>query len=396
MAIKSQKSGIIAAGLALFSMFFGAGDLIWPLILGGQAGQLSFYTMIGLLITGVSLPLIGCIAIMLFQGNYRSFFNQTGRIPGWILLFLVQAILGPFGSLPRLFTLAHATITPYLNISLLSFSLIASVIVLIFCVKKQRIVDIIGVFLAPILLLSLGAIIFLGFWHHPTPEAVNFTKGHAFMNGLHGGYNTLDLIASFIFAPVIFCYFQNDKSNTTTDLLESRRHIFKKMLKSCLIAGALLSIMFFGLTYVSSFYSQQMPPHSEAEKLGLIASMLLGSKGALLASVAITLSCLTTAIPICSMSAEYIQKTFCKDKGHPTVVVAIPLLLSIIFANLGFMGIAKMLEPVLQILCPGLIILSILNILNRLYAMRTPKAPVFIAFGISFAAYLMMPVLLPS
>src|ERR1700722_17804496 len=98
--------GIIIAGLALFSMFFGAGDLIWPLILGGDAGDKNFYAMCGLLITGVTLPLLGLIAMMLFRGDYRAFFGQTGKIPGWILIFVIQAILGPFGSLPRLITLS--------------------------------------------------------------------------------------------------------------------------------------------------------------------------------------------------------------------------------------------------------------------------------------------------
>src|SRR5690554_429928 len=107
---QAQNTGILAAGLALFSMFFGAGDLIWPLILGGSAGDRNFFAMLGLLITGVSLPLLGLLAMMLFQGDYRAFFYQTGRIPGAILIFIIQAILGPLGSLPRLITLSYATL----------------------------------------------------------------------------------------------------------------------------------------------------------------------------------------------------------------------------------------------------------------------------------------------
>lgn len=389
MSLKLHKSGVIPAGLALFSMFFGAGDLIWPLILGGGSGNHNFFSMIGLLISGVSLPLLGVIAMMLFQGDYRNFFNQAGRIPGWILLFIIQAILGPLGSLPRLLTLAHATIAPYIPLNLLSFSLIASAIVLLFTIRKQRIVDILGVFLTPALLLTLGAILVLGFWHHPAAPDINMTNQHAFLYGLHGGYNTLDLIASFIFAPVVFNYFKGDE--TTDNPTEAKRHIFRKMLKSSMIAGLLLATMYFGLTYLGSYFTQEMPPHSEAEKLGLIARILLGPKGAFFSSIAITLSCLTTAIPITMMSAEYIKQEFMKGEGSTLVATTIPLGISIALATLGFMGIASMLEPILHIICPGLIVLCVLNILNKLYEVRMRRAPVFAAFGLSVAAYFILP-----
>ena len=71
----------MAGGFALFSMFFGAGDLIWPLILGGSSGDKNLFSMLGLLITGVSLPLLGVIAMMLFQGDYRAFFGRVGNGP---------------------------------------------------------------------------------------------------------------------------------------------------------------------------------------------------------------------------------------------------------------------------------------------------------------------------
>ena len=93
------------------------------------------------------------------------------------------------------------------------------------------------------------------------------------------------------------------------------------------------------------------------------------------------------------MSSEYLHKELFKGKGSPAMMTAIPLLISAVLANLGFMGIANMLMPILQILCPGLIILCILNIFNRLYELRTPKTPIYIAFGVSLAGYLIVPVL---
>ncbi|MCP5469137.1 MAG: branched-chain amino acid transport system II carrier protein [Chlamydiales bacterium] len=387
MAFKLHKSGIVAAGLALFSMFFGAGDLIWPLILGGKMGSHTVPALCGFLVTAVSLPLLGLISMMLFQGDYRAFFNQTGRRVGFVLLFIIQMILGPFGSLPRLFTLAHATLAPYMpHVGLLLFSALASVLVLVLALKKNRIVDIIGVILAPVLILSLGAILILGFWHHPAPAPIDITNTNAVLTGLGTGYNTLDMIASFIFAPLVFSYFRQDEEEQ--DTVEARRHIFKKMTISCAIAGGLLALMFSGLMLLGAYYRHTLGDHLPEQSLGLIAIHLLGAKGALFSCLAIALSCLTTAIPIAAISGEYIQKEFIKKPVHPMIPIAIPLIVSVAIACLGFMGIASMLQPILQVLCPGLIILCILNIFHKLYEMKMRTLPIFAAFAISIVGYL--------
>src|ERR1700722_1863070 len=167
-----ENSGIIIAGLALFSMFFGAGDLIWPLILGGSAGDKNFFALMGLLITGVSLPLLGLISMMLFQGNYHAFFGRIGKWPSLALIFIIQVILGPVGSIPRLITLSYATLKPYLpEMSLAFFSILVCLLILVFTLKPRQVIHILGVVLTPLLLLSLGTILAIGFFSHPEPQA---------------------------------------------------------------------------------------------------------------------------------------------------------------------------------------------------------------------------------
>lgn len=386
---KVRTGGVIAAGLALFAMFFGAGDLIWPLILGGRAGDHNFFAMLGLLISGVSLPLLGLISMTLFLGDTHAFFGRLGKIPGWVLLLVVQAVLGPFGSLPRLITLAHATLSPYVETNLALFSLASCAMIFLFTLKPHRMVELLGVCLAPILLLAMGAILVIGLMHHPAPAVTAMTNQQAFMTGLHGGYNTLDMIASFIFAPVVMNYFRSN-DDTDIDSLQGRRSLFKKMFCSSLLAGALLGCMFFALTYLSSYYINVLPPHIEAERLGLIAVHLLGPIGALISCIAVALLCLTTAVPIAVISANYIQKDLSGDRLPRGVAVLIPLAISALLTNLGFMGIARMLEPILQIVCPGLIILCVFNILHKLYEMKTPREPIYAAFAISMIGYFLI------
>lgn len=377
-----QNSGVIAAGLALFSMFFGAGDLIWPLILGGQAQDKNLFAMLGLLITGVSLPLLGLIAMMLFEGDYRAFFGRIGYGPSLVLIFIIQAILGPLGSIPRLITLSYATLKPYLpgEVTLVFFSVGACFFVLAFTLRPQKVVQLLGLVLTPILLLSLGAILAIGLWNPPAPLHNPMLPSEAFSSGLKVGYNTLDLIASFIFAPLVLSHFVMEQKNGT----EGKGVLFKKMVKASCIAAGLLSLMYVGLTYVASFYVPYLDPnHLPEERLSAISMLLLGPTGALVSCIAVGMACLTTAIPLVSICGNYIREDLFQNRGGALLPLLITLAISALIANLGFMGIASMLGPVLQILCPGLIVLSLFNIFHKLYETRVPKMPVFATFAIS-------------
>lgn len=387
--MSQSRSSVIVAGLALFSMFFGAGDLIWPLILGGTAGDKNTYATMGLLITGVTLPLLGLIAMMLFQGDYRTFFRQVGAVPSICLIFIIQAILGPIGTIPRLMTLSHATINPYLpwEISLTTFSIVASVVVFALTIKKQRVIALLGLILTPILLLCLLAILGIGFTNPPEAFAGHMSSGDAFKEGLNVGYNTLDLIASFIFAPFVIAHFYQDEK--AFQIPEERLQILKKMFKASLLAAGLLSMMYIGLTHLASFYTPFLPAgHAPESRLSLIAHLLLGHQGAFIACLAVTMACLTTAIPISSICSDYIRQDIFKNKVGPAIPLLITLTISGIIANLGFTGIANMLSPILHVLCPGLIVLSILNIVHKLYEIQTTKTPVFITFALSTVGYL--------
>lgn len=383
-----KSSSVLAAGLALFSMFFGAGDLIWPLILGGNAGDKNFFAMLGLLVTGVSLPLLGLIAMMMFNGDYRDFFGQIGKRQGMVLVFIIQAVLGPLGSIPRLITLSYATLKPYLSeeITLFSFSILASLFVLGFTLKRGKVIHLLGLILTPILLLCLGCILVLGFINPPIAHAIPWTPGEAFSQGLHVGYNTLDLIAAFIFAPLVLGHFMIEKEAMTS--FAYRQEIFSKMLKASLLAAGLLSAMYVGLTYVASFYTQVLPPnHLPEERLSAIAQYLLGPVGAFFACLSVAMACLTTAIPMVSICADYIQQDLLPRNQGVLLPLGITLVISIGVANLGFIGIANMLSPILNILCPSLIVLSISNIINKMYEIRTRKAPIFLTFALSTVNY---------
>src|SRR5580700_8600887 len=98
---------LLTVSFAVFSMFFGAGNLIYPLEVGLTSGIDGIVGLVGFLLTAVALPFIGLFAMILFDGNYNEFFNRLGIVPGQMLLFVCLMIIGPVIAIPRIITLSH-------------------------------------------------------------------------------------------------------------------------------------------------------------------------------------------------------------------------------------------------------------------------------------------------
>ena len=383
-SLEAQSSSLWTTGLALFSMFFGAGNLIFPLLIGQSVGENGWYAISGLGITAVLVPFLGLAGMVLFDGDIHRFFGRLGKAPGWALLLLLQLILGPFGVIPRLVTLMYAMAKPYLfQVSLPVFSVICAAAIFLFSFQRQRLMRLLGGVLTPILLLSLTALLYFGLTEPSALNPVSPTASNSFFEGLLGGYNTMDLIAAFLFATVVLPHFKKEA-------ISQGRSVLQKILYSSLIAAGLLFLTYVGLATVSAMHGWSLEssiPHEEL--LAAIATKLLGPTGALLAAMAVITACLTTAMTLSSIFADYLQKDLLKQKIGVTQALALTLLITTLFANLGFSGIAAFLGPILQICYPGLIVLTLFNILHHFYGVRTVKLPVFATFACSAAFYLL-------
>lgn len=375
-----RESSLFTTGLALFSMFFGAGNLIFPLLIGKSMGHNVWFAILGLGLTAVIVPFLGLAAMVLFQANCQRFFSRLGKVPGLLLLLLLQLILGPFGVIPRLVTLMHAMARPYLfDISLIPFSILAALVIFACSFKRQQLIGFLGAILTPILLLSLATLVFLGIAKGTSLSPVYPAAGESFLQGLLGGYNMMDLVAAFLFATVVLPHFQQE-----TDLkhpAQRERSLLKKMFLSSLIAAALLFLTYIGLCLISAYHGWTLDPAYPPEQmLSLIAIQLLGPLGGSIAAIAVITACLTTAMTLSSIFADYLRKDLCKGQISSTSALIVTLLITTLFAMLGFGGIAAFLGPIVQIIYPGLILLTILNLLHVLYGYQTVKVPVFMTF----------------
>lgn len=374
--IKSQS---LSLGLAMFSMFFGAGNIIFPLAVGQYAGDKNFYAMLGLIITAAIMPIMGVIAMILYEGNFKEFFGRIGKIPGFLLGLAIISLLGPLGSTPRCITLAYATLkNTFLQMPPLLFMSFACLFIYVLAAKKNTLLTLLGWVLTPLLLLSLLALIALGFIHPPEIQVIDKGPSSLFLHGLKEGYNTMDLLAAFFF------------SSTILSILKKRQIPSgkKTALKASLIGAFLLAVIYAGFSYLAARHAGNLAQVSKDELLSVIALNLAGTKAGLIACLAVGLACLTTAIALISAFSDFVHKEVFKEKVGYRTILAFSLLITFFVSTFEFEGIAHFLAPILQICYPGLIILTILNIAFRIKNFKPIKMPVFSAFLLSAAGYL--------
>lgn len=373
--MSSLRSATISNGLAMFSMFFGAGNIIFPIMIGQMVSQGLFLALIGLILTAVLIPFSGLFAITLFDGSYEDFFKRMGKIPGYIVILLILALIGPFGGIPRCITLTFSTLKVYFtSMELFTFSIVASVVIFICAYKKSRIIDFIGIVLTPLLLIFLGFIAVKGIFFTPEKiEVVALSKGNPFLYGIKEGYNTMDLLAAFFFSSLICARLKKQ----TGEIKPGSNAYVKPVLKSCFIGASLLSIIYVAFSFVASNFAHGLKGVSLDELLGTLGHLVLGKQAGLVVCMAIALTCLTTAIALAVVSAEFIQKKITRGKLRYEYALIAVLLTSALVSSLEFSGIVRVIAPILQICYPALLMLSIINIFHKLYRFQPVKVPVF-------------------
>ncbi len=380
----SHTSQIIKASLALFSMFFGAGNILFPVMIGDFAQDKVAVGALGFVIGGVLVAFLGLATMMLYRGEFRTFFWRLGRWPGTIVFTVLILLLGPFGSIPRLITVSYGTMEPYLfGMNLTLFSLVAGAITFFFVFRRQRVVGLIAYALTPILLVSLAIILWKGLTMAETLGPSTRTSGAVFREGLELGYSLLDLVAAFFYAGIALMALHDPEKT-------SRKALVHRGLWSSLIAIILLCTVYIGLAYVGAYHSAHIQQDGLPEHIVRNFSLsLIGPRGGMVASVAVGLACLTTAISNVFVCASFLQKDLFRERVRLAIPALITLGAAIAIASLGFSGIAFYIRPILNFLYPALIVLCLCNLAHRLWGLKVVKTPVLVTFLLTIAAYLL-------
>lgn len=355
-----KTKDLIVVGFALFSMFLGAGNLIFPPYLGLHSGENWVPVLAGFILTGVGLPFLGVYATIRSGGTIMTLARHVGRPFGRLLGIIVVLSIGPMFAIPRTAATTHevgvASIAP--NVPLTVTTTVFFLVVLLISINNSKVVDTLGKFLTPFLIVTLLAIVIASFIHPVGTPGAPLDPTYNFAGGFTEGYQTMDALAATMFAGVAL-------SSIVARGYNIREEQLSMTIKAGLIASIGLAIVYIGLTFGGAGSTSAFPADvSRPELLIGMTGRLLGSVGAYCLSLAISLACLTTAVGLAVTCGEYFSE-LSHGKLSYKLVVIITVVASWIISSLGVTGIINLAVPFLFLLYPVLMALIICNIFDR-------------------------------
>lgn len=360
------KSNILVGAL-LFGLFFGAGNLIFPVKMGQLAGANTLPATIGFLITGVGLPLLGVIATALAKSE--SLYDLAKPVNKAYSIFFTCALyltIGPLFAIPRTATVAFEVgINPfikedYLQIGLFLFSLIFFAVTLYFSLRPGRIIDWVGRYLTPIFLVLLSVLI-IATYVKPMGSVSQFPAQGNYIDksvftGILDGYNTMDALASLAFAIIII-------SNIEKLGVKDPKRIAIETSKSGLVCIIGMGVIYASLAYMGATSLGSVGSADNGGKiLSLVSEHYFGSVGKILLAGIVSVACLKTAIGLITSCAQMFSKMFPKSLSYNKYAIVFTVL-SFTIANFGLNKIIQLSIPVLMFLYPLAITLIFIALL---------------------------------
>ena len=376
---KLGKKNMVLVSFMLFSLFFGAGNLIFPPFLGQMAGDNMPLALLTFLITAVVLPVLGVLVVAKFGGLdvLARHVNKYFAIAFTVIIYLA---IGPGLGIPRAASVPfEMAIAPYLSesspltIYMLLYSACFFFIAAWIALTPSKLVSRIGKVLTPSLLILL-LILFISF-------CISATKGvapaqgeyidNAAIKGFLEGYNTMDTIAALNFGLVIATTVQSFG-------VTEKKNMMRCVLKAGFFAGFILSSVYIMLSVMGAQSSAIYPVQANgAWTLRCIVKDVFGEAGAVILALTFTLACLTTCIGLITSISQFFSKIF--NKSYKAFVIAISLF-SFVVCNFGLNAILSVSVPVLNIVYPVSIVLIALGLGHRFYKDNRFVYPLTIGF----------------
>ena len=383
---KSKETWIL--GFALFSLFFGAGNLLIPPLLGYQAADDWLWVVLGFVLTGVIIPILGILAHAKLQGTMFDFAKKVSPTFSYIYCILIYMISISIPS-PRTASATHEiAIYPFFETSSLLTSTIYFSLVFIFVLNRSKIINLIGKFLTPLIVLIVLSVIIIGlFSSHLGMNTPRFEQ--PFTTGFLEGYQTFDAIGAVLIGGVIIISLNLKGITSAAD----KKNLIRR---SGFIAGTGLTIIYAGLIAVGAFYGSEVfvdgnlsNDMQRATLLRGISTHTLGNIGTTFLSMLVALACFTTAVGIVTGTADYFKGLFKNSQKAFVITAAIGSLAGILVGQMNFSTIIHIALPILMFIYPITIVLILLNVLPDKWASkRIFKGVVIATFVFSIPDFL--------
>lgn len=353
-------------GSMLFGLFFGAGNLIFPVFLGQQAGSHVGLAVLGFLITGIGLPLLGVAGMGMTRSSSVFELSEHVNKPfAYVFTILLYLTIGPLFATPRLATTSFQMgLSPFVSsgnhrIFLVIFSIIFFATAWFFARKPSKLMTYVGKWLTPIFLILLGILIVTAL----IKPMGNFSaipqgmyKKSPVLTGFTEGYNTMDALASLVFGVVVI---DSIKELGITKPVQ----IAKETIKSGAISIILMGILYSLLAIIGTMSLGKLDLATNGgTTLAQIFEYYFGSTGSLLLAVIVIIACLKTAIGLISSFGESMTEMF--PKVNYQMMIALSSILSCVIANLGLTKLIKYSTPVLMFIYPLAIVMILLAVLS--------------------------------
>lgn len=348
-------------GFALFAMFFGAGNLIFPPTLGQDSGTMWPWGFVGFLITDAVLSCLGVYAVNAAGGPRHAFGRALGKMGGTALGIASILCLCVLFAMPRTAaTTFELSVAPYLGDAaqswLVPFSIVFFIVVYLLACRKSRVVDIIGKFFTPTLVIGVVVLIVAGVVRPIGPVEAPLTNT-VFQEGVRAGYQTMDVLGAAAFSIIIL------DSALVSKRPEGRERL-TLLARASIGAVAMLAIVYSGLTYLGATSLSLGSDLSQAGLLVAIVKTLLGDAGMVLLSVIVLLACVTTAVALVSSAADFFNTLF-RNRISYNVLLLADCAIGALICDLGLDTIIQFADPVLGIVYPPFITVVVLLVFHK-------------------------------
>lgn len=359
-----------------FSMFFGAGNLIFPPFVGAQAGSATASAALGFIVSAVGLPILGVLAVT-FAGGFDALAERVSPRFALILGMAIILTIGPCFAIPRTATTSfEMMVSPFLTTPSASAQLVYSVVFFtlsfLFAQHPERLSKVLGRFMGP-LLLTLIAVLFMACLVHgigvpPAPSGDYATNQLA--RGFLDGYQTMDLLAALYFGIVI-------SANVRALQVDDESQVRRETAFAGLGTGVLLIMIYSALSYVGvvSGAIKHVDPTVDtgATVLTNLTSSVFGSTGTVFLGLVFVIACLNVCTGLICTCATYFHERFGMVRGrnvsYRTWQAAFTVF-SFVVSNAGLSTIIKVSVPVLAALYPIAIVLVLLSLTHRILGAR--------------------------
>jgi len=372
---------ILIAGFAMFSMFFGSGNLVFPLLVGKESLHHYPMAIAGFIITAVIVPFLGLIGMILFDGHYRAYFNKLGKGPAFLLIAIILMLIGPFGVVPRCITVAFggfSLLSTTLSFPLFSFLFCCAIIGCIW--SKNKIVDIIGLFLTPFKLGGIVILILFGLWFGEPAIHGDLSSSEVFSNALLKGYQTMDLMAAFFFSSTIVYYLHNHLKAQ-----DDHKTLIKMSIGASIVGALLLTLVYLGFIGLGAKYAPYLQDTQPEQLLVAIGGHALGYFARPIIAIILAVGCLATAVILSTLFADFLQNDVAKDRISRPQAILITMSISFVVSLLGFSNLMSILGTILEVAYPALIMLALMNIVGKLTSLDTTQWAFWSTLGLTLS-----------